>query len=161
MKALLDYIASNKEWLFSGAGIFLISAVFTLFRVRRTRAAAGKQGDAKPHEMPVRGSRGFRFEFADGVVAYAKLRTSYRLVNPLVFVTFFKSNDEFLKAMASRVHAKACYFLEKYPYQEAKLRREQLEHELIAELKDQYTTFGLELQEITIGSLVRVDGGLL
>ena len=159
MNTLLDYIASNKEWLFSGAGVFVISAAFALFRMRRTGSASGASEDRQPHEIPARSSPGFRFEFADGIIAYAKVRTSYRLVNPLVFVTFFKSNDEFLKSMASRVHAKACYLLEKYPYQEAKLYREQAEQELVAQLKDQYATFGLELQEITIGSLVRVHRG--
>lgn len=157
MPNLIDFIASNKEWLFSGVGVFVLSGVVFLLRRLPLSSSGKKRPLPNSPEGNTQSSRGFRFEFADGEIAYAKLRTSYNLIHPLEFIKFFKSHDDFLKAMAPRVHARACYLLEKYPYPEAKLRREEVEQELKTALSDQYATFGLELTEITIGSFVRLS----
>lgn len=102
-------------------------------------------------------SRGHRFEFSDGVVAYAKIRASWTIVSAMQFFKSFKSHDECTKAFASLVHARACYLLEKHPYAKAKDRRREVEIKLMEEMKAEYAKHGLRLDEITIGHFVRQE----
>lgn len=161
MGGVTDYILENKEWLFSGAGISAIAVILYLLRVywlgsthspqsnnSPGRSGSDSQSTAKPR------SRRHRFDFSDGITAYSKLRVSYTLVDPLLFMRSFKDHDDCMAKMAPLVHARAAYKLECLPYRDAKDRRREIEIELKEELQKEYESQGMELQEITIGSLI-------
>ena len=99
---------------------------------------------------------GHRFEFSDGVVAYARLRVSYEIVEPMLFFKSYKSNDEAIKKTAPLAYSKACYLLEKYPYAEAKRHREDAEVKLKNELSPEFSKWGIRLDHINIGHFERM-----
>jgi hypothetical protein len=167
MQPIIDYILNNKEWIFSGIGIFLLSGmIWFLSRLLfsnspRTYGESGSHTTVhserikRESDIEARDNVGHRFEFLDGVIAYARLRGSYTIEDAKLFFSSFKSNDECRKLFAPLIHARACYLLEKYPFAEAKLHRREVEIKLTEELKEEFARHGIRLDGITIGSLMR------
>lgn len=170
MQPIIDYILKNKEWIFSGIGIFALSGMIWFLRrllfsnSPRTDGESGSHTTvslARPERMKresdieAQDNVGHRFEFLDGVIAYARLRGSYTIEDAKLFFSSFKSNDECIKSFAPLIHARACYLLEKYPFAEAKLHRREVEIKLKEELQEEFAKRGIRLDGITIGSLVR------
>jgi hypothetical protein len=147
-----QYIWSNKQWLFDGGGIVVIGLIYSVGRKfvdrRRlpTRNVAGNQDST---------SRGHRFEFADGVIAYAKLRGSWENADIFAMLTKVKDIDDFTLTIAPLIYARAGYRLEKLTYTDAKDKRREIELELVEELKPEFAKYGAKLKGITIGSFVR------
>jgi hypothetical protein len=104
---------------------------------------------------PFTADRGHRFEFADGVVAYAKLRGSWDLTDILVLLSQFKDANDFTRKIAPLIYARAAYRLEKFSYAEAKERRREVELALIEELTPEFASHGTKLKGITIGSFAK------
>lgn len=165
MQPITDYILTNKEWIFSGIGIFALSGMIWFLRrllfsnSLRTDGESGSFTRPKrvKHEsdIEVQDNVGHRFEFLDGIIAYARLRGSYTIEDATLFFSSFKSNDECIKSFAPLIHARACYLLEKYPIAEAKLHRREVEIKLKEELQEEFAKHGIRLDGITIGSFVR------
>jgi hypothetical protein len=157
MDYALTFLANNKEWLFSGIGVFVLSALLLILRQifssHTNRAAATHTESATPSLT----TRGHRFELSDGTVAYARLRVTYSVTDPLLFFQSFKDHAACKRAFAPLIHARACYLLEQYPFDEAKLHRREAELTLVEELAGEYAKVGLQLGDITIGSLIRAD----
>jgi hypothetical protein len=164
MQPIIDYILKNKEWIFSGVGIFALSGMYLVFRrllfwnTSRTDSHTPERlarSDRMTHDSVVetQDNIGHRFEFLDGVIAYARLRVSYTIEDAILFFSSFKSNDECKKSFAPLIHARACYLLEKYSFPDAKLHRREVEIQLKEELQENFAKHGIKLDEITIGSL--------
>lgn len=157
MQPIIDYILKNKEWIFSGIGVVALSGMIWFIRLllfSKVNLAHHERLKREP-QYQAQGSVGHRFEFSDGVIAYARLRVSYTLENGMLFFSSYKNDDECIKSFAPLIHARACYLLEKYPFAEAKLHRRDVEIKLKEELQEEYAKRGLRLDEFTIGSLVR------
>ena len=151
LSALLDYLAANKEWIFSGAGISVLTVVALLSgrTLSWLRGASRGQNETK-RQHNNQPTIGHRFEFSDGVVAYARILGSWEINNLFLFSKHFKSHDDMASAMASRLHSKAADILERYTYADAKTHRADAEFALKKEFSAYYKSVGAILNNITI-----------
>lgn len=156
-RQIIEYIRNNKEWIFSGVGVLVLSAIVwacrRLFSLVRRGTGAGIGGSTGKIEVRAQDRLGHRFEFSDGVVAYARLRYSSTIEDALLFFKAFKTHRDCANALGPLVHARACYLLEPYTYAEAKLHRREVELKLTEDLQETYAKHGMKLDGITIGSL--------
>jgi len=153
MEHILTLIWSNREWIFSGVGVFAVSGV--VMAVHRLFFSRPYSPAANVTSAKTSNDRGHRFAFADGITAYAKLRVSYTVKDIFSFLQHFKDHAACVKAFTPLLHARACYLLEPYSFDEAKLHRREAELRLLEELRHEFSKVGLQLDRITIGSLVR------
>jgi len=159
VRKIIEYILKNKEWMFSGCGLAVPPLVYSLWRhvlsSRLSPSARLQDSAGKPANRHQNDQFLHRFEFSDGVVAYARIRHRYQITDLRLYFTTAKDQEHCTSLIGPEINSRACSLLEPFTYAEAKLHRREVEMKLQKEFSATYAAYGLTLHGITISSFER------
>lgn len=153
MDPLLQYLLKNKEWIFSGVGVFILAgAIHIAKRVLPARSAVSFEESAQKSsdrdETP--SYRTNNVTFSDGVVGIVEAHLVYRVVDAIRYTyESTKPMDILLPLVDSRLRQ----MLEQMSISEARSRREIIGTALIEALQPEFARYGMELGSVLIGSI--------
>ncbi|MEO7691754.1 MAG: hypothetical protein ABIS51_20900 [Sphingomonas sp.] len=157
LRPVLDYLWTNKEWLFDGAGLAVVTSALAgivwLFR-KQTKSATAPVSPSEP--KPKSGfRRAPRLEFADGIVAEIALTVRLQTESVFLVLQHAKNADELLDRIMPLIHIRMSQIMEVFEYDEARRLRPEFEHQLVAEFTPKLKEYGVSLEQIGIGTFVR------
>ncbi len=160
---ILEYISANKEWLFSGIGVLVITAFFGL--TRRSPNAPDAKNVKHTHEIKISNESSLvgqppdettkfdnRITFADGVFARVFVDGVVQIIDPYAY-TSSKDSIDMLKTL---IDSHLRQTLESVPISEARTRRKELEEEIIEKVQDTFNKHGVKLISISIGNIIEI-----
>lgn len=176
MQHIFDYILKNKEWIFSGIGIFALYPIFFfgrfLFFRRSSRTENDIGGEPSTHrQKPVKsysiplGLQSFSFEYGThghatpltlkGTTARAEIQFTCRIVNP--YQAMFGANEYALNVLRPKFLSQARGVLERFSLMKLRESRQDVASEVMAQLSPQFGELGVQLESVTIGAIEKLE----
>ena len=180
---ILKWISENKQWVFSGVGVFLIAAVASMVHSilsgrgqRPSRAtpkskatvgrpAAGHSEGELTDKIPLT-TQTLNLSFddhggvhaltmSDGKRVRAEVHLAWRVINSYLFC--FSSKDHPFDVLVPLLLARLRGFMEGLTLDSARDRRREAEHRITQELGLEFEKRGIKLESITIGAMEKVN----
>jgi len=180
---ILKWISENKQWVFSGVGVFIIAAVASMVRwilagrgQRPSRAtptseatvgrpAADHSEGELTDEIPLT-TQTLNLSFddhggvhaltmSDGKRVRAEVHLAWRVINPYLFC--FSSKDHPFDVLVPLLLSRLRGFMEGLTLDDARARRRETEHRVTQELGLEFEKRGIKLESITIGAMEKVN----
>ena len=180
---ILKWISENKQWVFSGVGVFIIVAVASMVRwilygrghrpsratltSERTvgRPATDHSEGELTDEIPLT-TQTLNLSFddhgsvpaltmSDGNRVRAEVHLAWRVINPYLFCFSSKEHpfDVLVPLLLSRLRG----FIEELVLDDARARRREAENRVTEELRLEFKERGIKLESITIGAMEKVN----
>lgn len=175
---LLGWIMVNKEWLFSGVGVFALGGVFALMRRRSPEHASGATvasasvTSSQPSQalepkrttsIPIMTQKTSvvlgkhpnfpPLVFSGEVCAFAEVSIDWRVLNPLQFMNH--ANDEHpMDPLVLKLVGNLRLMLEEQSIQEARRLRSEIAAKARENLAPLFKERGIVLEAVDIGALL-------
>jgi len=197
LKIAWQWILDNKEWLFSGGGIVLITSIIALMRGKRTVVHKIDTPKSKPTQKDRRPSirregkdywqgitpegtkyetevvvsdsipvsfQTFSFEYGPrghvkelsllGSSATAEIQFDCQITNP--YKAMFSGGDYALNFLCPKFLVQARTVLENYSLTNLRKNREEVAKDIVSLLKQEFESYGVELQAVRIGAVQKI-----
>ena len=180
---ILKWISENKQWVFSGVGVFIIAAVVSMVRwilsgrrQRPSRATPTSEATVgRPtadhsqreltHVIPLT-TQTLNLSFddhggvhaltmSDGRRVRAEVHLAWRVSNPSLFL--FSSKDHPFDVLVPDLLSRLRGFMESFTLDDARVGRRQTEDRVKQELGIEFEKRGIKLESITIGAMENVN----
>ena len=183
MHTIIEYINTNKEWLFSGFGIFIFTG-FIWFARRLITSNSAKSvvepelksqrkihnNSSKPKKsvaIPlglqtfslVYGSRGQSKALTlKGTRVNAEVQITCQIINP--YKAMFGANDYALNVLLPRFLTEARGILEMNSMTKLRDNRAEISGNILSQLSPQFEKLGVRLDSVTIGAIEKVESAI-
>jgi len=180
---ILKWISENKQWVFSGVGVFIVAAVASMVRwilsgrgQRPSRttptseatvgrpAADHSKGELTDEILLTTQTLNLSFDdhrgvyaltMSDGKRVCAEVHLAWRVINPYLFC--FSSKDHPFDVLVPLLLSRLRGFMEGLTLDDARARRCEVEHRITQELGLEFEKRGIKLESITIGAMEKVN----
>lgn len=164
----VEWISENREWLFSGAGLVVLSAIWAVFRYLgsrqaappvekatvQTKGAASSFGDEKQGGDSI---KPLMVHTTDGYLAQVGVLFEWRIVEVFPFKKSLGDMQQADKKITERLRYHLIEGLEKKTLSELREERSILSDQLLNSFKNEIRPFGVELVHLKIGRVTPVD----
>lgn len=179
MNAIIEYINNNKEWLFSGIGVFMLTGCIWFFRKFITLSPANRvigsknksqrnliSNNSTPKELvsiPL-GLQSFSFIYGPqghaktltlkGARVSAEIQLTCQIINP--YKAMFGANDYALNVLLPRFLLEARGLLELNSLTKLRENRIEVSKNIMSKLSPQFDKLGVRLDSVTIGAIEKI-----
>jgi len=167
--SVIEWISENREWLFSGAGLVVISAAWAVFRYVGSKSSNATTAKAQSGASQSTSSFGdeeggsgdeikpLMVHTIDGYLAQVGVLFEWRIVDPLSFVKNLGSMEEAGNKITERLRYHLIGGLEDKALPQIREERSVLSKQLLQTFRDEIKPFGVELVHLKIGRVTPVD----
>ena len=164
MDNLIDYICGNKEWLFSGIGVVVVTVVLRAIFPSKPQLIVHKhikksKDKPAPKERPIEKLPPLdnRVTFSDGKFAEVEVNGVVQLYDPMKYLDNTNTFD--ILRRATDVHLRQT--LEGISIVEARTRRQEIGKDLVEKLQGIYREHGFTLKAINIGNIKEITNSFV
>lgn len=168
MTSAAQWISDNREWLFSGVGLIVLSAVWRAFRrfsSKRNKPSTKKVGsknkqtpssfgEDKPESNEI---KPLMVRTTDGYLAQIGVLFEWRIVDPIPFMTNLGDEAQAGRKITERLRYHLIEGLEQKALSEIREERAATGSQLLQTFRKEISPFGVELVHLKIGRVTPVD----
>lgn len=163
-----EWINQNREWLFSGAGLVVISCLWAAIRFVRSKrfgtASANYPYNIKrslssfeTHDAKRDAIKPLSVRTTDGYLTQIGVLFEWRIAEPFVVLTNLGRHEDAEKKVIERLRYHLIENLESKSLSEIRNERPILSSHLLKTFQEEMRPFGVELAYLKIGRVIPID----
>lgn len=165
----VGWINENRDWLFSGAGLVVLSTIWAVLRFAGSRRSNASQAKAQSVASAsgnsfgdAKGGSGEKLKplmvhTTDGYLAQVGVLFEWRIVDPISFMKNLGGMEEASDKISARLMYHLIDGLEEKALSQIREERSALSEQLLQSFRDEIQPFGVDLVHLKIGRITPVD----
>ncbi len=159
MDNLITYIYENKEWIFSGVGVLIITILIqitfrpkeklVIHKFEKDGINEAQKKEKQTKEFP---SLDNRVTFTSGETAFVEVNGTMQTFDPRKIL---ESEDTF-EILRAATDMELRQYLESISIKEAREKRKEIGKNIVNKLQDTFNEHGVNLKELHIGSIQEI-----